>query len=246
MLSDIQFTFCTYFNKIDRFRYKYESYQEYVAFCVKEGAFACKIGMEEKEWIVSAGEIIICPPNQPFYRRIIQPIGLCMIKFRMDGANLSVGKPIKISNILRWNEDLFQLKNSLFCDTLSEEPLLSHYCMDIIYLAQDRKGGDSKLDRIKQYIEQNFDENLSIKDLADQMGYTIPHFISKFKQCYGETPKAYISKIKIQKGKELLLSSNLLSREIADMLGFNDELYFIRFFKKQTGFTPQQFRKYSL
>lgn len=242
----IQLTFCTYFKNIERFRYKYEIYKEYVAFCVKQGSFAYRIGEDGEEKIVSEGELIICPPNEHFYRRIIQSTELCMIKFQIDEDSLDIGKIIKISNILRWNENLVQLENCLFCNTLSSEPLWAHYCMDIIYLAMEHKDNEGKLFTIKQYLEQNFDKNIRIRDLAGEIGYTTPHFICKFKQYYGVTPKAYLSKVKIQKAKELLLGTDMLSREIANVMGFNDELYFIHFFKKQTGFTPQQFRKHSL
>jgi YesN/AraC family two-component response regulator len=45
------------------------------------------------------------------------------------------------------------------------------------------------------------------------------------------------------KAKELLLSTQLFSKEIAYSLGFEDDLYFIRFFKQRTGLTPKQFRE---
>lgn len=60
------------------------------------------------------------------------------------------------------------------------------------------------------------------------------------------TPKAYLSQIRLLEAKKLLITTNQLSREIANAIGFSDELYFIRFFKKHTGLTPKQFRKYKL
>ena len=245
MVTDIKLTFCTYFKDIRRFVYEQETYDDFVAFCVKRGAFSYQIG-NEKQAVVGEGEIVICPPHNPFYRKIIQPTELCMIKFRTaEPANL-FGKKIRVSNLLRFNENLSKLESCLFCDTLAEEPLFSHYCMDVLYLAVDSVGENGKLAFAKSYMEQNYDKEVFIGEIAGQIGYSTPHLINKFKGYYGVTPKAFISQVRVSKAKELLLSTDKLSREIAYTLGFSDELYFIRFFKKHTGLTPKQFREYRL
>ena len=242
MIPNIVITFCTYFKKIERFKYENETYEDFTAFCLKKGSFSYRIG-DEKEEILSEGEIVFCPPNHRFSRKIIEPAELCMIKF-IPVASLSAfhGK-IRIYNIFRLNDNLRQLENCLFCDDLAHEPLFSHYCMDILFLALDGVKNISSLSSVKKYMEQNFDKGIHIHSLAKQAGYTTPHFINKFKAQYGVTPKTYIAQIKIMKAKQLLMMSDKLSREIAYELGFVDELYFIRFFKKHTMLTPRQFRE---
>ena len=245
MLSNIELTFCTYFKSIQRFVYEWETYEEHVAFCVKQGSFSYQIG-EEKEGVVSEGEIVICPPNHRFSRKIIRPAEICMIKFKTAEPFHALGQKIRVSNVLRFNDDLAKLERCLFCDTLFEEPIFSHYCMDILYIAVDGIGENSKMSFAKNYIEQNYNKEIFIGELAKQMGYSTPHLINKFKAHYGITPKAFISQVRILKAKELLLATDKLSREIAYFLGFSDELYFIRFFKKHTGLTPRRFREYRL
>ncbi len=245
MLSKTELTFCTYFKCIRRFVYEQETYEDCVAFCVKNGSFAYRIG-EEKENVVSEGEIVVCPPNQPFFREIIQPAEVCMIKFRTTEPLPIIGKKIRVSNLLRFQGDLEKLEGCLFCDNLVDEPMFSHYCMDILYLAIDAVGEKNKLSVIKSYIEKNYDKEIFIGEMARETGYSTPHFINKFKAYYGVTPKALLSQVRILKAKELLLTSDKLSREIAYTLGFSDELYFIRFFKKYTGLTPKQFKEYRL
>lgn len=242
MIPDVKLLFCTYFKKIEQFRYAQETYGEYVMFCVRQGAFSYQIG-ENKEEILSEGELVICPPNTSFRRKIIDATELCMIKFTLDTPFTPSNEKIKVSNILRWNDDLARLEGCLFCDSLSEHPEWSHYCMDIIYIAIDSIRDDAKLGAAKQFMDQNYDKKLCITSIAQKCGYTPPHFINKFKFYYGVSPKAYLSRLKVQKAKELLLMSDKLSRQIAAELGFDDELYFIRFFKKHTGLTPKQFKK---
>ncbi len=244
-MFDIEPIFCTYFKKIERFRYKHETYNEYVAFCVRRGSFFCQIENEKKER-VSEGEIVICPPNHRFYREIITPVELCMIKFNIFDTSLSTGKPIKVSNLLRWNEDLEYLEGCLLCDKLNENPRYYHYCMDILYIAIATGSEHSRVASAKTYIDQNYDKNLYIGDIAKHIGYTVPYLTTKFKLCYGVTPKTYLLQIRLQKAKDLLLTTDMLSREIAYALGFTDELYFIRFFKKYIGVTPRQFKERGL
>ena len=245
MLSNIELTFCTYFKSIKRFVYEWEKYEDHVAFCVKQGSFSYQIG-EDKEGVVSEGEIVICPPNYRFSRKIIKPAEICMIKFKAAEPLHISGKKVRVSNVLRFNDDLAKLERCLFCDKLLEEPIFSHYCMDILYIAADGIGENSKMSFAKNYIEQNYNKEILIGELAKQMGYSTPHLINKFKAQYGITPKAFISQVRILKAKELLLATDNLSREIAYFLGFSDELYFIRFFKKHTGLTPRRFREYRL
>ena len=245
MIANIQLTFCTYFKNITRFVYKQETYEDYVAFCVKRGSFSYQIG-EDKESVVSEGEIVICPPSRQFRRTIIQPAEICMIKFKTAEPFCFAGKRIRIADILRWNYDLCKLESCLFCDTLFDEPIFSHYCKDILYLAVDGIVENGKISFAKSYIEQNYNKEILIGELAQQIGYSTAHLINKFKSYYGITPKAFISQVKLLKAKELLLATDKLSREIAYFLGFSDALYFIRFFKKYTGLTPRQFREYRL
>lgn len=246
MIFDVRLTFCTYFKRIERFKYEYEVYNEYVAFCVKSGSFYYKMG-DEKEKLISENELVICPPNCRFSRRIVEAAEICMIKFNSitDGAHI-IGEKIKIPNALRFRENLSKLENCIFCDKISENQFFSHYCMDILYLAIENVRVSSGIKFVKEYIERNYNQEFYICELAKQIGYTVPHLINKFKLYYGVTPKAYLSQVRLLKARELLITTDKLSREIAESIGIFDELYFIRFFKRHTGLTPKQFRKYSL
>lgn len=234
--------FCSYFKKIEKFRFSRETYSEYTAFCVKSGSFSYQIN-EEKQQIVSGGEIIICPPGQKFSRKIITPIEMCMIKFTAPSPLPVSSESIKIINIIRYYDNLKKLENCIFCDALENYPEYQHYCMDVLLLFADSLQFGSQIEYAKKKLDEGFNKNVSISEVAKDVGYTTPHFINVFKNIYGITPKAYLNQIKILKAKELLLSTQLFSKEIAYSLGFEDDLYFIRFFKQRTGLTPKQFRE---
>lgn len=242
MITDIKITFCTYFKKIDNFVYQSEVYDEYTAFCLKDGSFSYKIGNGDEK-ILSAGEVAICPPGKPFYRKIIKSIELCMIKFKLCDETVEFLDRMKVNDVLRYNHNLIKLEECFFCYDMEKEPFYSHYCKDIIYMLNESVKPNEVFYEEKKYIENNYNKNINISELAQKTGYSVVHFINKFKKFYGYSPGQYLGRIRLQKAMELLTISNMTSKEIAYMCGFNDELYFIRFFKKHLGLTPKEFRK---
>jgi AraC-like DNA-binding protein len=73
------------------------------------------------------------------------------------------------------------------------------------------------------------------------LGYSADHLRKLFQRYYDCSPLEYVTKLRIQEAKTLLLSGRLTSKEIAYQLGFNDPLYFSRKFKKVTGMSPSVF-----
>lgn len=80
-------------------------------------------------------------------------------------------------------------------------------------------------------------------DYANMCEISEGHFIKTFKELTGKTPHQYKTSVAINKAINLLDTSNLNISEIADILGFEDSLYFSRIFKKEVGLPPTHFRK---
>ncbi|WP_455815355.1 response regulator transcription factor [Clostridium butyricum] len=94
----------------------------------------------------------------------------------------------------------------------------------------------------KDYIINNYNNNISLKDVADEV-YLSQNYLSElFKKEIGEGFYDFLSKYRIKKAKEVLLTTNLKVYEIAQMVGYNDSITFGRAFKKITGTTPNNFR----
>ena len=94
------------------------------------------------------------------------------------------------------------------------------------------------------YIKSNFqNSNLSQGEIADAMGITAPYLSSVFKKEMGISIVQYITLARMEKAKEYLSYTDMRVREISEKVGFNDEYYFSRIFKKYYGLSPQQMRK---
>ncbi|MGO4547065.1 response regulator [Paenibacillus sp. 2TAB23] len=115
--------------------------------------------------------------------------------------------------------------------------LFHHY-----HAEQSSKMRVDVLGTIIQYIVDHLDGDLSVTKLAEQV-YLNPDYLSRmFKQSKGLTITEYIAALKVQKAKEMLSDPRMLVQDIAKTLGFTSAGYFSRFFKKETGQTPQEFR----
>jgi two-component system, response regulator YesN len=95
----------------------------------------------------------------------------------------------------------------------------------------------------KEYIQQHYmDTDLSLRDLACRANISASHFSSVFSQETHQTFKDYLTEVRITKAKELLRSTSLKSADIGYMVGYNDPHYFSSVFKKNTGYSPIEFR----
>ncbi|MGD1839434.1 MAG: helix-turn-helix transcriptional regulator [Thermonemataceae bacterium] len=100
-----------------------------------------------------------------------------------------------------------------------------------------------RLKKIEQYIQTHMSQPIAITELADLVGMSVYYFARLFKQSTGETPYQFISRLKMNRAKALLLSTDQKVIQIGFEVGFSDPGHFARVFKKQSGFTPSAFRK---
>ncbi len=123
--------------------------------------------------------------------------------------------------------------------------LLSHFLMNIDLADIVLKNWEStdKLLNVLTYIHDNIEQEITIQQLA-QVAFMHPnYFIRLFKRQMGVPPIQYITHKKIEKAKELLLSTPYSVTDIAHLVGFKDLFYFSKQFKKISGMPPTDFRK---
>lgn len=101
---------------------------------------------------------------------------------------------------------------------------------------------DERMAKVLKYVHGNLYNDINNEDLADVACVTKQYLIRLFNQHFGISPLQYINQKKIERAQLLLLTENLSVKDIAYTIGFNDDSYFIRLFKKLTGTTPQEYR----
>ena len=119
-----------------------------------------------------------------------------------------------------------------------------------LFYFEYRRGKDTQIYQrllpVKEYIECNFDEPISLDRLARLVDMSVTNFRREWKKLYGESPLQYRDDLRLSYAKEYLNSGYYSVSEIAHKCGFDDVSYFVRFFKKQTGITPGDFKKHLL
>lgn len=93
------------------------------------------------------------------------------------------------------------------------------------------------------YIEMHLEEKVRAKDLAALVGYTEYYVTRKFREETGYFVNDYIKFAKIERGKLLLISSDMTVQDIADKLGFSSRSYFSQVFRDIVGTSPIEYRE---
>ncbi len=92
------------------------------------------------------------------------------------------------------------------------------------------------------YIHRNLEEPISLDGLAKYVGYSTYHFLRLFKAQTGLPPHYYVSSLRLQKAKDLLLHTNFTVRDIAQEIGQQSLGTFTTRFTEKVGVTPAAFR----
>ncbi|MBQ9985934.1 MAG: helix-turn-helix transcriptional regulator [Oscillospiraceae bacterium] len=102
----------------------------------------------------------------------------------------------------------------------------------------------TKIHDMKAYMDLNFkNTSLTIAELASTVGMSEVYFRKLFKSQFGTSPSQYITSLRLNNAKELMLSTFMTLEDCALESGFSSLQYFCRVFKKATGLTPFNYRK---
>ncbi|MFJ2044871.1 AraC family transcriptional regulator [Paenibacillus taichungensis] len=94
------------------------------------------------------------------------------------------------------------------------------------------------IQRTKDYIDEHSNENLTVEYLAGMAGLSPKYYVDLFKRRYGMSTTDYISSLRINRAKQLMAGTEMRLRDIAHQVGYQDEFYFSRKFKKAMGISP--------
>lgn len=97
--------------------------------------------------------------------------------------------------------------------------------------------------QVQQYVQEHCAEPLSVSDMADHFHLSRQYFIKLFRRATGDTPHAYLTRVRMERACALLADSTLPTKAVAQQVGFDDPYYFARSFKQHTGVTPAQHRR---
>ena len=98
------------------------------------------------------------------------------------------------------------------------------------------------LAHLREFIERHYAKSLTVDMLAARCGLSAFHFIRAFRAVYGTTPHQYVRDRRLERAKELLVTTALPVTEICDQIGFQSLGSFSSLFRRLTGETPAEYR----
>lgn len=129
-----------------------------------------------------------------------------------------------------------------------EESVMEEYLENtlILFTSEDEESVTDSMkvtvQKIAKYIDENYNENLTLSGLAEQF-YLDSTYLSKlFRRETGKNLVLYITDKRMEKAKKLMESNEINLTDVAYMVGYDDYAYFSRVFKKSTGVNPRKFR----
>lgn len=204
-------------------------------------------------FLVFPGQITtyIADQNLPWEYVWIEFDGL-RVKEALDLTELSVNTPVYHSHSKDLRE---QLMNEMLyiVHHAKESPfhLIGHLYLFLDYLTQSAKSkklvqsskmSDYYIKEAINYIEQNFQNNITIEDIAAVCGINRSYFGKIFRNSIGRSPQEFLMNYRMVKATELLKLTSLSIAEIGSAVGYENQLHFSRAFKTIYGVSPREWR----
>ncbi|WP_415839628.1 helix-turn-helix domain-containing protein [Paenibacillus tarimensis] len=99
------------------------------------------------------------------------------------------------------------------------------------------------MERTKEYMQQQYMKPISLQSLAELANLSVGYYATLFKNHVGMSPIDYLIRIRMQRAKQMLVTSRASLKDISHLVGYQDVYYFSRSFKKHFGLSPSRFSK---
>lgn len=102
---------------------------------------------------------------------------------------------------------------------------------------------DESISTAQDWLHQNFHRDFPLSSPAQRVGMSLRNFVRRFKQATGDSPLAYLQKLRVAAAKRLLECDHRTMQEISNAVGYEDVAYFRSLFQRHTGVSPSAYRQ---
>lgn len=205
---------------------------------VLEGEFECVIS--GKKYPAGQNDIFVFNKQSHFTRKVISPLKCLYIQFDSFPTPLNDGL-LHCRDTARTANTICHLTSAVYT---GETELTKHLIRDIFMMRITPHSGlaDADIDECIKYMENNLSLPLTLNELSEKFHLSKQWLINKFKKYTNKTPMEYLTMLRINHSKDLLMNSNISIGEIALQCGYDNVYYFSNTFKKHTGISPLKYK----
>ncbi|MGN0174182.1 MAG: AraC family transcriptional regulator [Acutalibacteraceae bacterium] len=241
---------------IDNLHIPVHKFHSYLLIYCKSGKISVKTKKQSEN--LESGFVKVIPPdtyvdltycpekdNEYYFVHFVGTLAKALIDcIFTDGDTAFIGRRPDIAKYFFDLEKSFEISEN---DNISRSTLLKN----MFYLMLKTKEQKSikniqitiAISKVIVYIQNNYNKNITIEQLAKMCCISKNHFMNIFKEHTGRSAIDYIINIRIETAKKLLRNSNYSINEISAEIGFKNSLYFSRIFKNKVGISPNEYKK---
>lgn len=160
-----------------------------------------------------------------------------------NGIYSSGGAYSFLNMIIYLIEKYYGRETAIWCSKMAEVDFDRISQNQFVIFNGQKEHSDETIKEVQSYIEENYEEKLTVEELAKKFAISSRTFIRRFKKATLNTPLEYMQRVKIEVAKKSFESSPLNISEVMYNVGYNDEKAFRKTFKKYTGLSPLEYRK---
>ena len=221
--------------------------------------------IENHTYPVSADDLVIVNPNVLHTEVSLNASPLRYIVLGVEGLELSVSSDDNNTNFCILNlksirETVFHYLQNMLSEIESKRTGYELICQDLMEILIVLLGRQTDFSTLltpvnkkttrlcataKRYIDNHYQENISLDQLAEICHVSKYHLAHAFTEEYGSSPINYLISKRISEAEHLLGTTDFSLSLISNTTGFSSPSYFAQIFKKQKGISPTQFRKHS-
>ena len=213
---------------------------------------------EGKSYTLEPGEGFLIDCRKPHRYRAVSGVGWSYHIIHFDGfamrdyfSQIEQGKSVKFafpseSQFCSVLERLFGVNAEMRSrNEMLSSCILTNMLTEIMLTLPAWDSGEipRKIREIRDYIEENFAEDIHLEKISDRFFISKYYLCHEFKKHIGRSPNEHLITVRLNKAKGLLHFADLRISEISDMTGFASLNHFFYTFKKHEGISPSEYRK---
>ena len=219
--------------------------------------------VDDRRYDVKSNSFFILPAGKPhaYGADAADPWTIYWVHFTGSHADIYVRGALQPQEVMPGHRSRINYRNNIFEEMFNTlavgysrdslryvSSMLHYYLASMRYISTYRSAGGRMDDgsiasAAIHYMGENIEKRLTLDMIARYTGYSPAHFSALFRKQTGESPLAYLNRMKVERAQTMLATTDMRINQICHKVGIDDCYYFSRMFSRITGMSPRRYRE---